>query len=83
MNRRAKRAVQLGNQLSFEYPLANADDGLGWIANMLLDRQHELSRHRNFVDRLSRGDPGPCIVIETDGEDRATVVPMRALTFMG
>ena len=54
MHGRAQAAVGLGEQLALEYLLANAYDGLGSVAGMLIDRQDQLRRDRDFLDLHGR-----------------------------
>ena len=51
---RAEGAVDLGNKLTLQHILADPDDWLRRIADMLTDRQYQLSGHRYVHYRPGR-----------------------------
>ena len=50
MYRRAERSLDLRNQLPFKHALANADDWLCRVADMLRDWEYELCRNRHRLN---------------------------------
>lgn len=53
--RGAEFSIRFCDQLSFEYVVANAYHGLGWLPDVLLDREDQLRRDGYVQNWLSRG----------------------------